>query len=109
MNRAGSLYENDIFVGDDINGNIYHFKLNLQRTELLLPKGPLADGVANSSDTLAGIVFGKGFGGITDIKVGPDDGYLYVLTFNKTQGTIYRITPATSCTITKGTVQNNAL
>ena len=94
-NKMGSLYENDMFVGDNINGNIYHFKLNLQRTELLLPpNGPLADRVANSSDTLSGIIFGEGFGGITDIKVGPDDGYLYVLTFNKTQGTIYRIAPA---------------
>jgi aldose sugar dehydrogenase len=91
----GSVYENDMFVGDNINGNIYHFKLNSQRTELLLPpNGPLADRVAKSSDALSGIIFGKGFGGITDIKVGPDDGYLYVLTFDKTQGTIYRIASA---------------
>ena len=26
--KMGSLYENDMFVGDNINGNIYHFKLN---------------------------------------------------------------------------------
>jgi glucose/arabinose dehydrogenase len=94
-NKMGSVYENDMFVGDNINGNIYRFKLNSQRTELLLPpNGPLADRVANSSDALSGIIFGKGFGGITDIKVGPDDGYLYVLTFDKTQGTIYRIASA---------------
>jgi aldose sugar dehydrogenase len=102
-NKMGSPYENDIFVGDNINGNIYHFKLNSQRTELILPRnGPFADIVANtnSSDTLNGIIFGKGFGGITDIKVGPgtDDGYLYVLTFDKTQGTIYRIVPTTAAT-----------
>ena len=98
-NKMGSLYENDMFVGDNINGNIYHFKLNPQRTELLLPpNGSLADRVANSSDTLNGIIFGKGFGGIADIKVGPDDGYLYVLTFNKTQGTIFRIVPTTEGT-----------
>jgi glucose/arabinose dehydrogenase len=81
--RLGNIYKNDMFVGDAKNGNIYHFKLNAQRTGLLLP-----DGIVNSSDTLDQIVFGKGFGGITDIKANPYDGYLYVLAFN---GTIYRI------------------
>ena len=63
------------------------------RTELLLSTGPLEDRVVNSSDTLDGIIFGREFGGITDIKVGPDDGYLYVLTFDSSQGTIFRIVP----------------
>jgi glucose/arabinose dehydrogenase len=89
--KMGSLYRNDMFVADDLNGNIYHFKLNTQRTGLQLPRGPLADGVANSNDSLDQIIFGKGFGGITDLKVSPYDGYLYVLTFD--QGTIYRIVP----------------
>jgi aldose sugar dehydrogenase len=109
--KMGRLYENDMFVGDNINGNIYHFKLNSQRTELLLPNGPLADRVANSSDTISGIIFGKGFGGITDIKVGPEDGYLYVLTFDKTQGTIYRIAPAANYNnriYTKGVVEKGS-
>ena len=92
-NKMGSKYENDIFVGDIIYGNVYHFKLNAQRTELLLPSGSLADKVANSSDTLNDIIFGKGFGGITDLKVDPQSGYLYILTFNNIQGTIYRIVP----------------
>jgi glucose/arabinose dehydrogenase len=48
-------------------------------------------GVANSFDSLDQIIFAKGFGAITDLKVNPYDGYLYVLTFN--QGTIYRIVP----------------
>ena len=48
------------------------------------------------------IIFGKGFGGITDMKIGPDDGYLYILTFDKTQGTIYKIVPTTTIT-TAGT------
>ena len=91
-NKMGSLYKNDMFVADDLNGNIYHFKLNPQRTGLLLPTGPLANGVANSSDSLDQIIFGKGFGGITDLKVNPYDGNLYVLTFD--QGTIYRIVSA---------------
>ena len=75
----GNHYKNDLFIGDIINGNIYHFDLNLQRTELLFPPGKLWDGVANSSDALDDVIFGKGFGGISDIKVGLDDGYLYVL------------------------------
>ncbi len=92
-NKLGSLYRNDLFVADDLNGNIYHFKLNPQRTGLLLPPGPLADGVANSNDSLNQIIFGRGFGGITDVEVNPYDGYLYVLAFD--QGAIYRIVSVT--------------
>ena len=87
----GNSYRNNMFVGDAKNGNIYHFELNAQRTGLLLPPGPLADGIANTNDTLDQIVFGGGFGGITDIKVNPYDGYLYILAFD---GTIYRIVSA---------------
>ena len=96
--KLGKQYENDMFVGDIINGNLYHFELNKQRTELLLsPNSPLADKVVSSYDNkkLDEIIFGKGFGGITDMQIGPRDGYLYVLTFDKTQGTIYRIFPTT--------------
>lgn len=93
--KLGRYYQDDMFVGDIINGNIYHFKLNKQRTTLVLPPGQLVDKVVNSSDALQGTIFGKGFGRITDIKVGlkDDNGiddYLYVLTFHKTQGTIFR-------------------
>jgi glucose/arabinose dehydrogenase len=89
--RIGNQYRNDMFVGDAKNGNIYHFKLNAQRTGLLLPPGPIADGIANTSDNLSQIVFGRGFGGITDIKFNPYDRYLYILAFD---GIIYRIVPA---------------
>jgi hypothetical protein len=34
-------------------------------------------------------MFGEGFYGVTDLEVGPHDGYLYVLSF--LQGKIYRI------------------
>jgi len=105
--KLGKQYENDLFVGDFNHGNLYHFKLNEDRTGLLLPSdGPLADKVANAPNETKSIIFGTGFGGstplfikkhkdiggITDIEVGPD-GYLYVLTFRQTQGTIYRIVP----------------
>lgn len=94
--KMGNHYKNDLFIGDIINGNIYHFDLNLQRTELLFPPGKLWDGVANSSDALDDVIFGKGFGGISDIKVGLDDGYLYVLRFSKSKGAIYRIVPVST-------------
>ena len=51
-NKMGRLYENDMFIADDLNGNIYHFDLNSQRMGLLLPAGPLEDLVANSNDSL---------------------------------------------------------
>ena len=47
----------------------------------------LTDHVADTPEEERSVIFGEGFGVITDIKVGPD-GYLYVLGFD---GTIYRI------------------
>jgi glucose/arabinose dehydrogenase len=95
--ELGEQYENDMFVGDIVNGNIYHFDLNKMRTELLLSSNsPLSDRVVSSNETTFNdeMAFAKGFGGITDIEVGPDDGYLYILAFNNGEGTIYRIVPS---------------
>jgi aldose sugar dehydrogenase len=98
-NKLGMQYVNDMFVGDVHNGWIYHFDLNEDRTDLILAGGLLADKVADSDSELqeaaggggnGGIIFGKGFGGITDLEVGPD-GYLYVVSIG--QGAIYRILP----------------
>src|SRR5215208_1635613 len=84
--KLGKQYENDMFVGDAKYGNLYHFKLD----EL-----PLEDKVASLEELeQQEAVFGHGFGVITDIEVGPDDGYLYALTFAKEDGKIYRIIPA---------------
>jgi aldose sugar dehydrogenase len=88
--KLGKQYENDMFVGDINYGNLYHFKLDQNRTGLVLD-GPLADKVADKGEDQP-VVFAHGFGGITDIEVGPD-GYLYVLTFDKVDGTIFRIVP----------------
>jgi aldose sugar dehydrogenase len=81
-NKLGKQYENDMFVGDFKNGNIYHFKLDQKRTGLLL-NGTLANKIADSASELqkGGILFGQGFGGITDLQVGPD-GFLYVLSLS---------------------------
>ena len=53
----------------------------------------LADKVASGEDAEQ-IEFAHGFGVITDLKVGPD-GHLYVLVFDKGDGRIYKILPAT--------------
>jgi len=90
--KLGPQYTNDMFVGDANFGNIYHFGLNQNRTGLSLD-GPLVDKVADKVEELGNIIFGKGFGVITDLQVGPD-GYLYVLVYDKDDGRIYRISPA---------------
>jgi aldose sugar dehydrogenase len=61
--KLGKQYENDIFVGDIINGNIYHFDLNKERTELLFsPTTPFSDKILSSNESRSNdeIVFGKG-------------------------------------------------
>lgn len=88
--KLGPQYEGDLFVGDINRGRIYHFDLNEKRTALDL-RADLADRVANSTSEFRDSVFAGGFGGITDIQVGPD-GYLYVLSYPN--GKIYRIVPA---------------
>jgi glucose/arabinose dehydrogenase len=88
----GATYQNDLFVGDYNNGNLYHFDLNADRTQLVLG-GDLADRALDPGDEDSDILFGTGFGGITDVEVGPD-GYLYVLTFQDDGGSIFRIVPA---------------
>jgi aldose sugar dehydrogenase len=90
--KLGIEYVNDMFVTDVVTGRIYHFDLNEDRTELIL-SGLLADKVAETRDTgIENIVFGEDFGGITDLEVGPDDGYLYVVSLG--HGAIYKILPA---------------
>jgi aldose sugar dehydrogenase len=85
--KLGIQYKNDIFVGDINNGNLYNFDLNKDRRQLDL-RGVLSDKLANNMEELDEIIFANGFGGITDIEVGPD-GYLYVLSYG--DGTIYKI------------------
>ncbi len=92
--KLGKQYENDMFVGDILHGNIYHFKLNQQRDGLILSGSVAANSnVANTLQESQQYVFAQGFGGITDLQVGPD-GYLYVLSY--TDGALYRIVPSSS-------------
>ena len=89
--KLGKKYENDMFVGDYNNGNLYHFDLSGDRTELVFDDA-LKDGIAHSSEReeLNNILFGEGFDSITDIEVGPD-GYLYVVSYG--EGKIFKIVP----------------
>ena len=89
--KLGELYQNDIFVGSIVTGNIYHFELNQDRTQFVLT-GELEDKIAETRETgEQDIVFGEGFAGISDLAVGPD-GYLYVVSLG--QGKIFRIVPS---------------
>jgi aldose sugar dehydrogenase len=86
----GNQYKNDIFVSDITQGNIYRFDLTGNRTNLIL-NGLLADKLSNNSTENQDIIFGEGFGGISDLEVGTYDGYLYVISLG--HGSIYRIVP----------------
>jgi aldose sugar dehydrogenase len=88
--KLGSEYQNDMFVGDILNGALYRFDLNEDRTALSLA-GVLSDRIVDTPSENEGATFGSGFGGITDIKVGPD-GHLYVLSL--IDGAVFRISPS---------------
>jgi len=85
-------YTNNIFVGDYNGGNLYFFRVNDQRNDLRLDEfgSALYDRVVDNNQEFVPLVFGTGFGRITDIETGPD-GFLYILSIS--DGAIYRIMP----------------
>jgi aldose sugar dehydrogenase len=86
----GDSYSNNVFVGDNNNGNLYYFEMNPERNGFILDM--ITDSVVDNEEEQSSIVFGSGFGSITDLVTGPDDGFLYILSHDN--GVIYRITPA---------------
>jgi aldose sugar dehydrogenase len=86
--QLGAAYENNVFVGDINNGHLYRFRANAARDGFAFEHASLADLVADPDDDPQELLFGTGFGGITDLKVGPD-GLLYVLSF--LQGKIFAL------------------
>ena len=101
--QLGENYQYDLFAADINNGNVYHFDLTNNRSNTvnneadttrnsLLLDGQLSDKIANTTEERYEALFATGFAGVTDLEVGPD-GYLYILTFHKSQGSIYRIVP----------------
>lgn len=99
--KLGKKYENNMFVGDINNGNLYRFTLNAERDDIAMNDtymgdiSALADKKVDSTVESIPIIFGQGFGGITDIQIGPD-GYMYVLSFT---GDLYRVVPASQSTM----------
>jgi aldose sugar dehydrogenase len=92
--KLGDDYTNNIFVGDANNGDLYYFEVDEDRSSLRFGQAGLSDDlIASNERQRAEVIFGTEFpSSITDIETGPD-GYLYVLTFHPTQGTISRIVP----------------
>jgi aldose sugar dehydrogenase len=93
--NLGDKYTNNIFVGDNNNGNVYYFEVNEDRTGLKFDASQtgLTDLVVDDEEELSAIIFGSGFGSITDIATGPD-GFLYILSFD--DGVIYRVSPSSN-------------
>lgn len=96
--KLGKQYANNMFVGDINNGYLYRFVLNDLRDGMIMDKQRYGVNLQSLSDKQVDdpgesqpLVFGEGFGGITDIEVGVE-GYLYVLSYS---GSLYRILPLT--------------
>lgn len=88
----GDDYSNNIFVADANNGDLYFFEVNEDRSGLQFENSGIEeDLVASNENERAAVTFGTDFpSSITDIETGPD-GYLYVLTYHPTMGTLFRI------------------
>ena len=92
--RLGDDYTNNIFVADANNGHLYFFEVNEDRSGLKFGDSRLSDDLVASNDReRTEVTFSTRFpSSITDIETGPD-GFLYVLTFHPTKGSLSRIVP----------------
>jgi aldose sugar dehydrogenase len=91
--KLGEKYDDNVFVGDINNGNLYFFEVNGNRTGVTFHDSRLLDLVADpvkegEDSELSSLILGDGFGRITDIESGPD-GLLYIMTYE--DGKIYRL------------------
>ena len=91
--KLGEKYDDNVFVGDINNGNLYFFEVNGNRTGVTFHDPRLLDLVADpvkegEVSELSSLILGDGFGRITDIESGPD-GLLYIMTYE--DGKIYRL------------------
>jgi glucose/arabinose dehydrogenase len=88
--NLGSKYKDNLFVGSVKNGTVFNFPLDDTRMHLVLT-GPLSDKKADTNHETGDVIFGRNFGVITDLQIGPD-GNLYILSNYKHDGTIFKIT-----------------
>ncbi len=87
----GLGYEDAILIGDNNTGRVYLFRLNEARDALVFDDPDIADDlVADSSAEVDSVVFGNGFGVMTELIPGPD-GALYAVSLSN--GEVYRIVP----------------
>jgi aldose sugar dehydrogenase len=91
--KLGSQYSGDMFVGSVENGRLFHFKLDDNRTEIILPES--TDDKILKEEREVSSILGENFGIITDLQIGPHDGYLYVVSGDRPNkvGALYRILP----------------
>ncbi len=80
----GPSYNDAVVVGDNNTGRLYLLRLNANRTGFVLTGG-LADLVADTGAETASLVFGRNFGTVTDLQIGPD-GALYVTSLTDGKG-----------------------
>ena len=81
---------------------IYDFNLNSQRNALVL-SGVLSDRVANTDTETQSVIFGEGFGGISDLESGAE--MVIYMPCQLDDGAIYRILPKAPATATLSGVQ----
>ncbi len=93
----GPQYDGDLFVGLStpavLGGALFHFNLTGNRRAIATDDARLDDRVAdnlapNDITESESLVFGTGFGVVTDIETGPN-GHLFVVSLD--QGTVYEI------------------
>jgi hypothetical protein len=58
--KPGKQYKNTFVTGNVNTGNLYNFKLNADRTELLL-RGALEDKIGDTHHELRPVIFGQGY------------------------------------------------
>ncbi len=85
----GPTYDDAVVVADNNNGNLYLFRLNANRTGFVL-SGGLTDLVADSLSERNSVRFGRDFGALTELIIGPDKA-LYAT--GLAEGIIYRLAP----------------
>lgn len=106
--RLRKQYKDDLFVGNFVNGMIFDFDLSEDKTQLSFDnKGPLIDKLADNAQELEEVIFGYGFGEITDIRIGTYDGYMYVLSLDRGGDECKPQYPDRSCILYSSTVEGH--